>query len=170
MLLDLFYVQIRNPITGTTSRKYVLQVIDHKVNLGSRRSYQQRRKTCGRFYANGICHYRSATLSQSDNGTQEFVNAGIIDLLALWNIQHVLSAPRRPQTNGVVERANVTLSSHKPLAEANQDRSWERLFILHCTSAQLNSTHETIGISPYEYVFSVKSWKEKSLIQSNTAW
>ena len=59
-------------------------------------------------YERIICRYETPTVIQSDQGTN-FVNKVIKQLTEKFRVQHSLSSPYHPQSNGLVERFNRTL-------------------------------------------------------------
>jgi hypothetical protein len=89
----------------------------------------------------------------SDNGS-EFKNELVDSYLRLHNIEHRRGKPRRPTTQGKVERANRTLKRviRQLVKESNYTLTWFDV-VFEATNI-LNTTHSTlINKSPYVHVF-----------------
>jgi transposase InsO family protein len=164
LVIDLFHTKDYNEETDEKLKRYVLQIVDHKSKF--RFTYVIPKKKPQ--YAIDNLHHLFSIIGpphtiQSDNGT-EFVNREMIELAALWNCSHITSSARHPQTNGVVERANGVLKKLiRTWKKKNRGKSCASFLpiIVH----QLNITkHDTIGISPYEYAFLVRSWKSEMMM------
>lgn len=164
LVIDLFGMKDYDDDLQKSIKRYVLQIVDHKSKF--RFAYVIPKKEAE--YVIPHLHELFGIIGppraiQSDCG-KEFVNKRMAELANLWGCDFVNSAPRHPQTNGTVERANRELKRKiKSWRKKNMDQDWARFLpvIVH----QLNITeHETIGISPYQYVYQIRSWKERRLI------
>lgn len=164
--IDLFSLLHYDEMTQKNKTVVVVQVVDHGSKFKFAKIIPSKEADHVVAYLDDLFGIIGAPcILQSDNGS-EFCNAKMIALTAKWEVQHVFSSPRHPQTNGLVERANGVIKGYiKSWQSSNLDRDWREYFpvIMH----QVNSVkHQTIGISSYEYAFGVKSWKEKKLIGS----
>ena len=98
---------------------------------------------------------------QSDRGT-EFQGA-VRDLAARLNIRMIHSRPYYPQSQGKVERSHSTwkqkLSKHEELLQSlESEQNW--VVMLPYVAHNYNTAvHRSIGKSPYEVIFSIKSNK-----------
>lgn len=162
--IDLFFIDEFNEEKDRRVLVPVVQIVDHK----SKFRFAQILPSKEADYVVDFLHLVYSIIGppkilQSDNG-KEFINEKLIELNSHWNVQHVHSAPYHPQTNGVVERSNGVLKNViKKWQISNPDKDWKPYlrFIVH----QVNCIqHETLGISPYEYTFGIRSWKEKVLL------
>ena len=85
----------------------------------------------------------------SDNGP-EFRAQAFAQLLSRYSIDHLLTVPYLPQTNGRIERVNRTLLTMLATACAENDTTWieelPRVLILYN-----HSKHSETGIAPAEF-------------------
>jgi hypothetical protein len=101
---------------------------------------------------------------QSDNGT-EFCNSEVRAICKEWGVKIKNSRPRHPQTNGAVENSNKVLKAAiQSWSSSNPGKDWVLAlpFILHMLNIQVNSM---LGITPYQYTFSIHSWYERHLVR-----
>jgi hypothetical protein len=163
--VDLFFMNYSHE-DGRSIKRPVIQVIDHKSKLRFARVLKDKA-------GEGVANFLKSIYAiigpprwlQSDNG-KEFINEHVISLNAKWNVQFIHSSPYHPQTNGVVERANgVMKQAIRNWQDVNPEDDWTEALelIVH----NLNSIrHETLGMSPYEYVFGVRPWNQLVLINN----
>ena len=101
-------------------------------------------------YEQIICQHGCPQIILSDRGTH-FNNQMIQKLLEKFEVNHLLSTPYHPQTNGLVERFNRTLcESLAKLTERTND--WD-LFIAPVLFAYRTSRHSTTKIEPFYLVY-----------------
>lgn len=89
-------------------------------------------------HENFIDHFKSILsrhgkpdIIHSDNGPQ-FINANFKEFLRSWDIKHITSSPRYPQSNGFIERQVQTIKNlFKKAVHGNND-----IFILHYLSIE----------------------------------
>jgi hypothetical protein len=86
---------------------------------------------------------------QTDQGTH-FKNHIIRELTQKWNITHHFSSSYHPQSNGMVERQNQTIS--KALARTCQGKDWD-LKITQCLLAHRSTKHAVTGFTPAELLY-----------------
>ena len=87
----------------------------------------------------------------SDQGT-EFINSVIKQLTTMCGIDHRITSPYRPQTNGQTERQNQTLV--RALRKHCEDdvETWDK-WIPFVIIAYNTRKHSTTGFSPYNLMF-----------------
>jgi hypothetical protein len=101
-------------------------------------------------YEQIICQHGCPQLILSDRGTH-FNNNMIKSLMDKFKINHLLSTPYHPQTNGLVERFNKTLcESLARLSLKNND--WD-LYIAPTLFAYRTTKHNTTQIEPFFLVY-----------------
>ena len=87
----------------------------------------------------------------TDQGT-EFVNETVDKLIQGAGVEHRITSPYHPQTNGLTERFNGTfISSLKKHAE-NEPHKWD-LWIPYVLLAYRTRVHSTTNFTPYELLF-----------------
>lgn len=163
--VDLFFMNYSHE-DGRSIKRPVIQVIDHKSKLRFARVLKDKSGvSVAKFLKSIYAIIGPPRWLQSDNG-KEFINEHVISLNAKWNVQFIHSSPYHPQTNGVVERANGFMKQAiRNWQDANPEDDWTEALelIVH----NLNSIrHETLGMSPYEYVFGVRPWNQLVLINN----
>src|SRR5436190_3354715 len=101
-------------------------------------------------YEQIICQHGCPQIILSDRGTH-FNNNLIKGLMEKFKINHLLSTPYHPQTNGLVERFNRTLcESLAKLSLKNND--WD-LYIALTLFAYRTTKHSTTKIEPFFMVY-----------------
>lgn len=101
----------------------------------------------------------------SDNGS-EFKNQLVDSYLQKHNIEHRRGKPRRPTTQGKVERANRTLKRaiRQLIKEGENKLTW--FDVLFDATVSLNITHSTlINKSPYVHVYHQETPKNEFKIE-----
>jgi len=87
----------------------------------------------------------------SDQG-KEFVNSVLEELKKYLRMEHKLSTPYHPQTNGLVERFNRTLKEGlRKYCSANK-QDWD-LYLQHFMFAYRAAMQDSIGMSPFKMTF-----------------
>ena len=100
-----------NQITQQNNR-YIIMAIDYLTKWPEAKAVPTKEATeVAKFiFEEIICRHGCPKIIQSDQGT-EFTASIIAELTSKFNIQHRFSTPYHPQTNGIVERFNRTLTS-----------------------------------------------------------
>ena len=88
----------------------------------------------------------------SDQGSH-FTGAEFRELLAFFNVEHVMTPPYHQQANGICERFNATVCDM--IACAANRSSWN-MMVQTAVNAYNTTKHATTGISPYEVVFGMR--------------
>ena len=84
---------------------------------------------------------------RSDNGS-EFINKKFVDFLEKNKIKQILSEPNKPQSNGMVERANATIKELiQKSVELNQNFDWVKNLKKLIDNIN-NSQHRITGFTP----------------------
>src|SRR5947199_8572490 len=97
-------------------------------------------------YEQIICQHGCPQIILSDRGTH-FNNNLIRGLMEKFKINHLLSIPYHPQTNGLVERFNRTLCEYfARLSIKNND--WDK-YIAPTLFAYRTAKHDTTQIEPF---------------------
>jgi hypothetical protein len=89
----------------------------------------------------------------SDRGP-EFRSKLLETLLMKLKINHSLSSPYHPQTNGLVERFNRTLSEALAKLAFEEKEDWD-MFISSILFVYRTKIHTTLGHSPFEILYMV---------------
>lgn len=87
----------------------------------------------------------------SDRGRQ-FVADAVEELLRLCNSQFRHSTPHHPQTNGLVERTNRTLTNMLAMYVSSDHRDWDDV-LPFITYAYNTAKHETTDYSPFYLLY-----------------
>ena len=139
-LVDLQKIEVRG-------FKYLLNGID----MGSRFVYSQamKNKTDTEVLKAFKKIYTQSNIRaiRSDNGS-EFINKKFVDYLEKNKIKQILSEPNKPQSNGMIERANATIKELiQKSVELNQ--SFDRVKNLQKLIDNINnSQHRITGFTP----------------------
>ena len=101
-------------------------------------------------YEQIICQHGCPQIVLSDRGTH-FNNNMVKQLMEKFGINHLLSSPYHPQTNGLVERFNRTLCELlAKLSLTNND--WD-LYIAPTLFAYRTTKHTTTRMEPFFLVY-----------------
>ena len=99
----------------------------------------------------------------SDGGPQ-YTASLMEDALKLLGINHSLTAPYHPQTNGLCEKANDTVKQMLRKLSADQPKNWDRI-LPGVLFAYREVPQSTTGLSPFEMVYGVKPRGPLSLLR-----
>ena len=133
-------------------KQYIIVAIDYLTKWPEARAVSEAtaQKTAEFVYEQIICQHGCPKIILSDQGTH-FNNNMVDKLLGKFKVNHLLSTPYHPQTNGLVERFNKTLcESLAKLALRTND--WD-LFIAPTLFAYRTSKNATIKIEPFFLVY-----------------
>jgi hypothetical protein len=87
----------------------------------------------------------------TDNGPEN-IGPEVLALLQLYNISHIYTSTRVPQTNGLVEVANGSLSEVVRTLVKKNHHNWD-ILLPHAVSALNTAVHDVTGFSPHFLVF-----------------
>src|ERR1044072_1408004 len=133
-------------------RKYIIVAMDYLTKWPEARAVSEATAdaTAQFLYEQIICQHGCPQIILSDRGTH-FNNAIVKALMEKFRINHLLSTPYHPQTNGLVERFNRTLcESLARLSLKNND--WD-LYIAPTLFAYRTTKHSTTKIEPFFLVY-----------------
>ena len=100
---------------------------------------------------NMFARFGLPTILLSDGGTQ-FTSSQMEEILRLLGINHPVSTPYHPQSNGLCERANATIKSMIKKLSFDNPTAWDKL--LQCALfAYREVPQETTGFAPFELVY-----------------
>src|SRR2546429_4814457 len=146
-------IDIIGPLSRTAqNKKYIVVAIDYLTKWSEARAISEvtAEKVSEFIYEQIICQHEYPQIILSDRRIH-FNNNMITKLLEKFEVNHLLSTPYHPQTNGLVERFNRTLcESLAKLTERTND--WD-LFIAPVLFAYRTSKHSTTKIEPFYLVY-----------------
>lgn len=103
------------------------------------------------FLHNILLRHGAPQVIISDRGTP-FIAKLLDDLLRLANTTHRLTSAYHPQTNGLTERLNRTLSEMMSMYVAENHTNWDAI-VPYVTFAYNTARQSTTGFSPYYLLF-----------------
>jgi hypothetical protein len=133
-------------------KKYMIVAMDYLTKWPEARAVSEATAdaTVNFIYEQIICQHGCPQIILSDRGTH-FNNQMVKRLTEKFKINHLLSTPYHPQTNGLVERFNRTLcESLAKLSLKNND--WD-LYIAPTLFAYRTTKHSTTKIEPFFLVY-----------------
>src|SRR6185295_3482481 len=134
--------------TTTQQNKYIIVATDYMTKWPEAKAVPKAdaKNTVDFIYEDIICRHGCPTYLQSDRGTH-FNNELVKILTQKFEIQHLLSTPYHPQTNGLVERFNRTLC--ESLAKlTDQGKDWD-IFIPSVLFAYRTAKQSTTKFTPF---------------------
>src|SRR5947207_13416979 len=141
------------PLSRTKrGKKYIIVAIDYLTKWPEARAVSEATTdaTAQFLYEQIICQHGCPQIILSDRGTH-FNNNTIKALTEKFKINHLLSTPYHPQTNGLVERFNRTLC--ESLARQSlKNNDWDK-YITPTLFAYRTTKHATTQIEPFFMVF-----------------
>ena len=146
-------IDIVGPLNRTArGKKYIVVAVDYLTKWPEAKaiSADTAEQVAHFIYEQIICQHGCPDEILSDRGTH-FRNKLIDQLLRKFKINHLLSTPYHPQTNGLVERFNRTLcESLAKLSDKTND--WD-LMIAPTLFAYRTSKQATTKIEPFYLVY-----------------
>ena len=133
-------------------KKYIIVAMDYLTKWPEARAVSEATAdvTAQFLYEQIICQHGCPQIILSDRGTH-FNNNTIKALMEKFQVNHLLSTPYHPQTNGLVERFNRTLcESLARLSLKNND--WD-LYIAPTLFTYRTTKHATTKIEPFFLVY-----------------
>lgn len=98
-----------------------------------------------------ILHHGAPRQLLTDRG-RSFLSRVIDDLLRSSSVKHKMTTAYHPQTNGLTERLNRTLTDMLSMYVARDHRDWDAP-LPYVTFAYNSSRHDTAGYSPFYLLF-----------------
>src|SRR5437764_8497218 len=133
-------------------KKYIIVAMDYLTKWPEARAVPEATAEAAStfIYEQIICQHGCPQIILSDRGTH-FNNNMVKQLMEKFKINHLLSSPYHPQTNGLVERFNRTLcESLAKLSLKNND--WD-LYIAPTLFAYRTTKHATTKVEPFFLVY-----------------
>src|SRR5256714_5222362 len=133
-------------------KKYIIVAMDYLTKWPEARAVSEATAdaTAQFLYEQIICQHGCPQIILSDRGTH-FNNNTIKALTEKFKINHLLSTPYHPQTNGLVERFNRTLC--ESLARQSlKNNDWD-LYIALTLFAYRTTKHSTTKMKPFFLVY-----------------
>ena len=142
--------------TTAAGNKYIVALTDYFTKFPMAAAIPEKSAKCvSQFIYHCITLFGCMETIISDQG-REFVNQVIDDLTNKMGIQHRISSPYHPQTNGLRERDNRTLKTCLSKLVNEKCNDWDE----HLQGALFSyrtAPHSSTKISPYEAVFGKKA-------------
>ena len=146
-------IDIVGPLPRTQrGKRYIVTAMDYLTKWPEARALSETnaKQVADFIYEQIICQHGCPQIILSDRGTH-FNNEMIARLLNKFRINHLLSTPYHPQTNGLIERFNRTIcESSAKLNLTNND--WD-LYIAPTLFAYRTTKHSTTKIEPFYMVY-----------------
>jgi hypothetical protein len=133
-------------------KKYIIVAMDYLTKWPEARAVSKATAdvTTQFLYEQIICQHGCPQIILSNRGTH-FNNNTIKALMEKFQVNHLLSTPYHPQTNGLVERFNRTL--YESLARLSlKNNDWD-LYIAPTLFAYRTTKHATTKIEPFFLVY-----------------
>ena len=147
-------VDIFGPLPLTkANNKYVLVVTDlfTKWTEAIALPNQEADTVSKAFVDNFVSRFGVPLQLHSDRGSN-FTSKLFSDMCDLLQIDHTMSTPQHPQSNGSVERFNRTLASILTMYCDKNQRNWD-LYLPQVMMAYRSSIHSSIGKTPNQMLF-----------------
>lgn len=146
-------IDIVGPLPRTQrGKRYIVTAMDYLTKWPEAKALSEAnaKQVADFIYEQIICQHGCPQIILSDRGTH-FNNELITKLMKKFKINHLLSTPYHPQTNGLVERFNRTIcESLAKLSLTNND--WD-LYIAPTLFAYRTTKHSTTKIEPFFMVY-----------------
>ncbi|XP_075141564.1 uncharacterized protein LOC142217269 [Leptodactylus fuscus] len=139
-------------IPSRTGKRYILTVVDYAtrypeaVALSSTRADVVAKALVGIFSRVGFPREML-----TDQGTQ-FMSALMQGLCKVTEVQHLVTSPYHPQTNGLCERFNGTLKQMLRMLVESHGPDWEP-YLPHLLFAYREVPQASTGFSPFELLY-----------------
>lgn len=130
-------------------KKYIFIAVDLATRtMIAKATIDGTAKSAAKFFLkNVILAHRPPDKVLTDNGSE--FKAEFEQLMKEYHVNHVHSSPRHPRSNGMVERANKTLSQMiRTAVKMDRHTDWEE-HVAPSVHAYNTSVHEVTGYSPY---------------------
>jgi hypothetical protein len=138
------------PLTITTiGNRYIITAMDYLTKWPEARPVKKAtaEQAALFIYEAIICHHGCPSKILSDQGTH-FKNQMIAKLMEKFKIEHLFSMPYHPQTNGLVERFNRTLSESLAKLAVDHMDNWDS-YIAPILFAYRTTKYATTKIAPF---------------------
>lgn len=137
---------------SNVGNKYVLVLTDYLSKFVVAKAFPAcTAQTAAEFIVETALTFGVPSQLLSDNGTH-FKNDLFQHLSRILGLDHILSTPYHPQTNGQTERWNATMRPKLALLCQHNESNWDE-FLSGVVHAYNTSTHATTGYSPSFLMF-----------------
>ncbi len=133
--------------------KYIIVAMDYLTKWPEARLTKEATAatTVEFIYDDIVCRHGCPGIIQTDRGTH-FNNRLLEKLVEKFRIEHIMSTPYHPQTNGLVERYNRTLiNTLAKMAEKHTDE-WDK-YVAPALFSYRTSRHSTTRLTPFFLVY-----------------
>jgi len=146
-------IDIVGPLTTTESgNKYIVALTDHFSKYSEAKAIPNKSAAeVAKFVLECICRYGPMDSLISDQG-REFINEVIDYVTTALGIEHRISSPYHPQTNGQRERDNRTLKDMLVKTSNDKKDNWDEM-LQSVLFAYKISIHASTKVSPFEVMF-----------------
>jgi hypothetical protein len=147
-------IDIKGPLPITSSgNRYIIVAMDYFTKWPEARAIPNiKAETVAKFiYEEIICRHGVSQEILSDRGTS-FMNKLIDELCENYQTKHRLTSAYRPQTNGMVERFNRTISECISKLVQDNNKEWDQL-IDAVLLAYRTKKHKTTGKTPFYLIY-----------------
>jgi hypothetical protein len=129
--------------------KYIITAMDYLTKWPEARPVKEAtaEQAALFIYEEIICRHGCPAKILSDQGTH-FKNKVIEELVKKFEIEHLFSTPYHPQTNGLVERFNRTLTEALSKLATNHIDDWDT-YVAPVLFAYRTTKHSTTKIAPF---------------------
>lgn len=133
--------------------RYIIVAMDYLTKWPEARPVKEAtaESTVDFIYEDVIARHGCPGIILSDRGTH-FNNQLVDKLLKKFRIEHLMSTPYHPQTNGLVERFNRTLIEALARTAKNHLQEWDN-YIAPVLFSYRTSQHSTTKVSPFLLVY-----------------
>ena len=141
-------IDIVGPLPKTTrGNKYIVVAIDYLTKWPEAKALSNAtaENVADFIYEDIICRHGTPQILLTDQGTH-FKNKLVTELCEKFKVKHKLSSPYHPQTNGLVERFNRTLTN--ALGKMQDTMNWNE-YISSILFAYRTSEHSTTKYTPF---------------------
>lgn len=138
---------------SNNGNKYIIVAMDYLTKWPEAKPVKEAtaEETVRFVYEDIICRHGCPGRILTDRGTH-FNNRLLNGLLHKFKVEHLLSTPYHPQTNGLVERFNRTLIGALSRTANDRLNDWDQ-YIAPVLFAYRTSRHATTGMTPFFLVY-----------------
>ena len=133
--------------------KYIIVAMDYLTKWPEARPTKEATAatTVEFIYDDIVCQHGCPGIIQTDRGTH-FNNRLLEKLVEKFRIEHIMSTPYHPQTNGLVERYNRTLINILAKMVEKHTDEWDK-YVAPTLFSYRTSRHSTTRLTPFFLVY-----------------
>lgn len=147
-------IDLVGPLPVTKNRnQYIVVCTDYFTHFAITAAIPDKSaERISQFLKRNVCAvFGPPSILQSDQGL-EFKNAIVADLCKTHKIKQILSSPYHPQSNGLVEKTNHTLTRKLAKIATENKISWDEALPI-ATFAYNTTPQRLLGVSPFTAMF-----------------